>query len=335
MDKTFRLAKSKGPVLVHSKFGRRAFPTSFPFEVQDISSEVTLPEAGAIENLADDSDFGVEEFVVEAIRNADVGIVFQPIVRFVEGRASVFMFEALARWESPDGGPIAPSLAHMIAEELGVTSNLTEMLFRKSLQELALMSGAPDSIGLSFNMTAAQICEPGMAENLRSVMEEFSFDPSRLMIEVSEEALPRDASEISDVLRPLQHIGVRVALDDFGAGATSLSFLTQICVDVIKMDKAFVKGVRNSATQREILVSLGQLCWRLGLVSIVEGVETHEDYEILKASGYHCFQGYFFSVPMTAEAFKAENFKSMKFPSTTNVAELRNRSAARSRPLNS
>lgn len=278
----------------------------------------TLLDGLPLEGVEVDADFDrlVQSLIMNAIERQEVKVVFQPIIRSFDDGLSVSHFETLSRWGNEVTGMVAPPIVIKMAEEMGVIDALTELLFRRALYDFNKM---PSPANLAFNTSPKQLKQANFVQDLMSWMTEAKFDPGRLLIEISEDAVASDIDQVANVICLLQRVGVHVALDDFGAGSTSLAFLGRIPVDVIKIDKALVQGARTSLTQREILFSLGQMCRRLEITGVAEGVETQEDFDIAKACGYSHFQGFHFSKPHPIEVFDVAYFSKGDFRENGNM----------------
>lgn len=229
----------------------------------------------------------------------EMSILFQPIYDLEAGRITAV--EALARWTSPQLGPVQPDVFIATAERLGLIHTITLALLRKTLGELDRL---PDAIDVSFNLSARDITDSRTVTAIVALVREMGVDPRRIIFEITETAMIRNFEVAADTVRLLRSLGARVALDDFGSGYSSLGYLHRMTFDRIKIDRSFMAEVELSEGRR-LLASIVGLCRNLGLGCIVEGVETPEQLTIIRDIGCRAYQGYLLSRPMTPDEFLA------------------------------
>lgn len=240
-----------------------------------------------------------EGIIVEMLKTADLEkelyLVFQPIV---DCRSeSVRAFEALARWTSERLGPVSPGVFIPIAERIGMVGRLTRVLLPKACAALATW---PRSVRLSFNLSAHDIgCPEAIAAVVRAVRDS-GVDPRRIDFEITETAIMEDWEQTLDSLQALIELGAGIALDDFGSGYSSLSHLHRMPLHKIKIDRGLVTGIDSNASSRRIVQSVLRLSRDLGLVSVVEGVETNGERRAVGELGADMIQGFYYEGPFTA-----------------------------------
>ncbi|WP_417684301.1 putative bifunctional diguanylate cyclase/phosphodiesterase [Roseibium sp.] len=222
-----------------------------------------------------------------------VSVVFQPVVDVNTNRC--IAFEALARWDHPLLGRVAPDQFIGIAERCGFIDTLTEILFDKALKQAVQW---PEQIRLSFNLSAKNIASLQYAGRLASQIRKSGFDPHRIDFEITETAMIYDFAQVHAVLSTLKEIGVRISLDDFGTGFSSLKHLHSFPLDKIKIDRSFVTNIHAGSPGYGIVKSLLNLSQEMGIGCIVEGVETAEELEVVKSLGGLHVQGYYYSRPL-------------------------------------
>ena len=207
-------------------------------------------------------------------------------------------FEMLARWQSPRFGIVGPEVFIPVAEEIGIIAELSEHLIRKALSDArAWHSG----LSLSVNISPIQLRDPWFAQKLLKLLIESQFPPSRLEIEVTESCLHENLGLVRSLITSLKNQGVRISLDDFGSGYSSLAQLRSLPFDRIKIDRSFVSampGNRDSTTIVQAITSLGE---GLGLPITAEGVENAEVVEELQRIGNFTAQGYLYGRPEPAD----------------------------------
>lgn len=226
-----------------------------------------------------------------------IGLVYQPVVDADTNR--IAGFEALARWTHPQLGAVSPAEFIPLAEQAGVTGPLTTHLLSLALHDAA---NWPAAVGLSFNLSAAELSSPTSAERILALVASNGFDPRRLSIEVTETALLSDFAAARAALSTLQAGGVRILLDDFGAGYASIGYLREIQFDGIKLDGSLVAPLLESPTAHDLLIGVLQLCRAIGAPVTAEMVETEAQHDLLRALGVEKLQGYYLSRPLVAAA---------------------------------
>ncbi len=247
----------------------------------------------------------------QALRNAiitdAIDVHFQPIVRLEE--AKVIGFEALARWNDPDLGFVSPAVFVPLAEERGFIDALSEALLRKAA-EAALFW--PRELFLSFNLSSAQLMDPSTADNILSILSRVGLDPHRLELEITETAVMTSADTAQRIISGLQSAGVRISLDDFGTGQSSLGRLRDFTFDKVKIDRAFVSRISSDRPSEHIIKAIVAMCEGLDLEVVAEGIEERAEEEKLRALGCAMGQGYFYGRPADAAAtqrYLHENYR--------------------------
>lgn len=237
----------------------------------------------------------------QALRNAiisdAVDVHFQPIVRLRDN--AVLGFEALARWNDPDLGFVSPAVFVPIAEERGFIDSLSETLLRKAAE--AALSW-PRELFLSFNLSSAQLMDPGTAESIISILGSVGFDPHRLELEITETAVMTSADTARRIISELRDAGVRISLDDFGTGQSSLGRLRDFTFDKVKIDRAFVSRMGSDRASEHIIKAIVAMCEGLDLEVVAEGIEDISEAEKLRSFGCGMGQGYFYGRPADAIA---------------------------------
>ncbi len=228
-------------------------------------------------------------------------LVYQPLVDIDQGQ--VVGAEALLRWQHPTHGIIPPHITVALAEDTGLIAKLGIQILHKacSYQKVLLENGQKQPI-ISVNMSAPQLEEEDLVEQVIAILQETGVPPHLLKIEVTESiALTPEARPIS-TLRRLRQLGLRVAIDDFGMGHTSLRYLKEFPVDTVKIDRSLTQESSDGVSDH-IINSIVSLCEALNVQIIVEGAETINHIERFKK--YHCnlFQGYFFSKPISEKDY--------------------------------
>ncbi|HWS38875.1 MAG TPA: EAL domain-containing protein [Actinoplanes sp.] len=226
---------------------------------------------------------------------------FQPVVSTETGL--IAGAEALVRMRTPDGEILSPFHFVGAAEETGLIVPLGEHVLRTAVEHLLQWS---DRLGyVSVNVSPRQLAEPDFVPMVAAVLAELpGFDPSRLVLEITETALLSSTVDVGERLNSLKQLGVRIALDDFGTGYSSLTWLKSLPADIVKLDRSFVAGLAEDARKASIIEGVLWLARSLGMSTIAEGVEEEADWEALRELGCPAVQGYFFSKPLPDHEFE-------------------------------
>jgi predicted signal transduction protein with EAL and GGDEF domain len=228
----------------------------------------------------------------------EITIVFQPIVDLRSSQ--IIALEALARWESSVLGHVAPSEFIPAAERLHLIEALNDQLLRRSLMEIERFH---PSVRLAFNLSAVQLASPCAATDVLKAMSVIGVPNSRLQVEVTETALLSDFETARENLSKLRRHGILIALDDFGAGHSSISYLREIQFDQIKLDGSYVTTAHQGEERVKLLGAVIGLCKALDIEPIAEHIETDAQLQSLKALGCHYGQGFHLAKPQGANAF--------------------------------
>ena len=235
-----------------------------------------------------------------AIVDRQIGIEYQGIVSIRSGQ--MIGAESLLRWNHPVRGPISPAILIPIAEDSGLIVDLGQYILEKACSQAAdwqmMFPEQPPMI--TVNVSPFQLFHPRFFETLDDVLDETGVDPGGLIVEITENIVGVGADS-ETALHKLKDRGLRLALDDFGQGQTSLLFLRRFPIDVLKIDKTFVQQGDKDPADRAILDSVIGLAHDLGLVVIAEGVETRSQLELLDELGCDLAQGFLLSRPAPAD----------------------------------
>jgi diguanylate cyclase (GGDEF)-like protein len=235
----------------------------------------------------------LEEALRRAVAESKIGVFFQPIIDLKTGR--ITGFEALARWSDATLGVIAPSVFIPVAEQIGLIDQLTHDLLRKAA---AIAAQWPSDLTLSFNLSAAQLAAPAAALRLVSALGEFRLPLTRFEVEVSEAAIMKNFSAARATIEALSTAGVRVTLDDFGAGVSSLAQMRDLALDKVKIDRSFIDKVCYDPKIATLTRAIVDMCRRLGLACVAKGIERQEQLDELRFDGCAGGQGALFASAM-------------------------------------
>jgi diguanylate cyclase (GGDEF)-like protein/PAS domain S-box-containing protein len=238
----------------------------------------------------------------EAVPGDQMRLRFQPIVDLPTGE--VIGLEALVRWQHPTRGLLGPNEFIELAEENGSIVAIGSWVLRESLETFAAWrEQEPDSVlrYISVNVSARQFRHPGFVDQVRRVLADTGCRPEWLLLEITESLVLHDADQVWRDLRELRALGIRIAIDDFGTGYSSLSSLSQMPVDVLKIDKSFIDDILFNPQQMALVETIVTLARTLDLAVVAEGIELAEHRTALVRMGCPYGQGYLFSKPVPAD----------------------------------
>ena len=241
----------------------------------------------------------METALRRALRNGEMRLYFQPLVDVASGATKGF--EALLRWRRPGDGETPASLFIRAAEACGCLDEIGLWALREATR---VATTWPKRLRVAVNVSAAQLKSPSLAAAVRDILDG-GFDAHRLELEVAESALIDDFEAAAASLNALRRFGVAIALDDFGARVSSMSSVARLPLDRIKIERAFIADALANPRCAAVIRSAAQLARDLGLALTGEGVETQQQFELLRSAGCDEVQGYLFSRPAPAEALAA------------------------------
>jgi diguanylate cyclase (GGDEF)-like protein len=239
----------------------------------------------------------IEQALSDCVQMAGIDLHFQPI--FALNNGTHIGFEALARWDHPELGTIPPAEFISAAERCGLATKLTIHLFHEALKTASLW---PQHIGLSFNLSGSGLGTSNLDAILPEILTQMHFCPSRLSVEVTETALLSNPQVAQEMLERLRRIGVRIVLDDFGAGYASIGYLQKMQFDGIKLDGSLIRNIVDDEKSRNLLIGVLHLCKSINAEVTAEMVENEEQLALLKPLPIEFIQGYLLGGPVPAES---------------------------------
>jgi EAL domain-containing protein (putative c-di-GMP-specific phosphodiesterase class I) len=214
--------------------------------------------------------------------------------------------EALFRWKNDELGFVSPAEAIPVAEETGMILEIGRWVVQTACAQTHAWRSAGIALpNVSVNASIRQFREPGFAVQVQRVLLETGLPAEVLEVEVTESFLADNASAVVMELEALRRAGVRVAIDDFGTGFSSLGYLRHLPFDVLKIDRAFVVDIADDPRSAALMASVLEMARALGKETVVEGVETQPQLDLLTAQGWDYIQGYVFSKPLPVPDFEA------------------------------
>jgi diguanylate cyclase (GGDEF)-like protein len=239
----------------------------------------------------------------QAIKRGEFQLYYQPIVSLRTGK--VRSFEALLRWYHPDRGLVCPDDFIPLAEETKLILPVGLWVIRTAADQLRRWQGQfgmNPPLSISVNLSCRQFLQPDLVYQVQRALLDTRLDPRCLKMEITESAIMEQVESASSALSKLKTLGIKLAMDDFGKGYSSLSYLHQFPFDTLKIDRSFIACIGPSGENTEIVRTIVSLARGLGLDVVAEGVETENQLFQLKDLGCQFGQGYFFSRPLSAEA---------------------------------
>ncbi|MFM2085386.1 MAG: hypothetical protein RLZZ237_255, partial [Pseudomonadota bacterium] len=243
--------------------------------------------------------FDLESSLRTALAQDQFELVYQPVIDIAT--RSLHGMEVLLRWRRPGHGLVLPDRFIPIMEENGLIVPVGEWVMRRACeQSMAWQAQGLLPVPLAVNLSPRQFMHKGLVASIAAILRESGIDPALLEFEITETALMQHGEHTLDILRQINAMGLRLSIDDFGTGYSSLAYLKRFPVKKVKIDRAFIKDLGQSAEDRAIVSAIIALADSLQLSAVAEGVETEEQFALLQASGCRYAQGYLFSAPVPA-----------------------------------
>jgi predicted signal transduction protein with EAL and GGDEF domain len=248
----------------------------------------------------------IEKGLKSALRySGQLRLEYQPLLDSVTGRLRGV--EALLRWDRPGHGSVPPDQFIPVAEGSKLIIDVDRWVMRQAATQLMRWADHPElsGIDMAVNVSGRHLLDPTFVTDVLHVLNESRIDPHRLVLEVTETVLVTDLVWAASQLESVRALGVRVAVDDFGTGYTSLTHLRALPIDEIKIDRSFVCGMPGSSDDQNMIRIVCDLARHLGVPTVAEGVETEAQVQALAQLGCDTLQGYYFSPSLRPEALAA------------------------------
>jgi len=286
------------------------------FPEHGVDGEQLLQRADVAMYLAKDSRTGVEIYAADrdpnsanrlallgglrtALEGGELELHYQP--KLALATSDVAGVEALVRWRHPTRGLIMPDEFIPIAEHSGLMGALTSFVVETALAQVAQWRAAGLDISVAVNISMRDLQGPELQQTVVRSLELYDLPAAALVLEITERVLTKDAAPVTPTLSELRRLGVRISLDDFGTGESSLKWLKHLPVDELKIDRTFVGRLTNDQADFTIVRSIVELSHGLGMIAVAEGVEDEAVWDRLRELGCDMAQGWFISRPMDAQ----------------------------------
>jgi diguanylate cyclase len=252
-------------------------------------------------NAAAEERLEIASHLSSAMEDGELHLNFQPQWGTLTGR--IESFEALLRWYNPDLGSVSPARLIPIAEESGLMVAIGNWVLNESCRQASRWTAITgERIGVSVNISASQFDRDDFVDAVSSALDEHKLVPSQLELELNESAIVENVQHAAAKMEQLRTLGVRIAMDDFGLGSSSLSNLVRLPLDTVKIDRAFVRDLHETSVSDRVIQAIVALTSGIGLDVVAEGIETEAQRERVVALGCKRMQGFLLGAPASAEA---------------------------------
>jgi len=244
----------------------------------------------------------MEQRLSEALKNKEYAVAYQPYYHL--GTKKIGGAEALLRWTNEQFGPVSPSKFIPMLEETGMIADVGSWVLKTACRQIKDWTNGKGHLPVSVNLSPSQFRHEYLVETVSNTVRELGIDPKRLVLEVTESIFMKDQEYAITVLRRLKGIGVSISIDDFGTGYSSLSYLKKFPVDIIKIDQSFVRDVATDPDTTSLVSAIISMAHSLNLKTIAEGIETEEQWKILRLLKCDMGQGFYFSLAVPPREFE-------------------------------
>jgi diguanylate cyclase (GGDEF)-like protein len=263
---------------------------------------------------------GIAADLRQALDTGQVDVYYQPKVTLADRH--LVGVECLARWQHPAHGEVAPEDFVAVAEHTGQLSRLTEVVLTEGLRRCSEWAQADRPLSIAVNLSVRTLLDSRFPDQVEALLDHYQVAAAQVTFEISEPGMLNDIERVLPTLYRLRDLGVRLSVDDFGTGASSLSYLRQWPVHEVKIDDSFVQGMATDSGDLAIVRAVISLAREFGLSVVAEGVESELTLDLLEEMGCEIGQGYLFSRPLPYERLEAW-FSARTEPTTTPAGEVR------------
>jgi diguanylate cyclase (GGDEF)-like protein len=246
----------------------------------------------------------LERELRHAVGANELVLFYQPQIDLRTGK--VMGAEALIRWNHPIHGLVPPDTFIPLAEESGLINQISDWVLEDACRQLKIWNDAGHSLKVAVNMSTKDLQSEGFNEKLKGMIDKYDISPGTLELEITESTLMEKPEELEGKLNSMRQMGLTLAIDDFGSGFSSLNYLKRLPVDILKIDRMFIRDLDTDENDLAIVTGVVALATSMGLETVAEGVETLEQYHLLQKLGCDTCQGYYFSKPVPVPDFEAK-----------------------------
>lgn len=249
--------------------------------------------------------FALQHHLRHALEREELLLYYQPQINLQTGR--ITGLEALIRWQHPEQGLVSPKTFIPLAEESDLIFHIGKWVLASACQQAVEWQGITGMpLSISVNLSTRQFYDPTLVETIAQVLRQTQLDPQYLELEITETIAIKNIALAQSVLRQLQGMGIRIAMDDFGTGFSSLNYLTQLPLNTLKIDQSFIKRLTADAKELEVINAVLSLGRSLHLHVVAEGVDAPEQLDLLRSLQCETVQGYLLSPPLPVMEATAE-----------------------------
>jgi diguanylate cyclase (GGDEF)-like protein/PAS domain S-box-containing protein len=237
--------------------------------------------------------------LINAIKNEEFLLYYQPQIDLKTNK--ITGVEALIRWIHPEKGFIPPMEFIPFAEETGHIHSISRWVLKTACnQNKTWKEKGYEHIKIAVNLSGKTLTQKNLVQHIQQTLQQYHINPHEMELEITETAVIADINHSVDILNSLKQLGLIISLDDFGTGYSSLTYLKKLPIDILKMDREFIKNIVSEDEECFIVKTVIELAHNMGLKVVAEGIETKEQLEVLRKSGCDIAQGYYFSKPVPA-----------------------------------
>lgn len=245
--------------------------------------------------------FEIAASLPDAIKEKELFLVYQPKINLKDD--SVEGVEILSRWNRGNRKPVGPNVFIRIAEEIGLIKDITHFVVEHAFNQISKWESKDIKINYSFNVTARELLDVDFIEWAEKLIETFNLERTNIEIELTERVLCEEGDKLTSVLKYLRKLGYKISVDDFGTGYNSLTTISEIPFDILKIDRYFINRL-DRLEVREMIKGVISFAHRLDKIVVAEGIETKDQLDCIKKLGCDMAQGYYFSKPLLPEDFE-------------------------------
>lgn len=244
----------------------------------------------------------LQDQIVRSLANGGFKVYFQPKVDITDG--SIIGAEALCRLQDDEGRMISPGIFIPLAEKTGMVVDIDNYVYEQTFELMSKWMKEGKKVPLiSVNVSRLHLFDDGLPEKMKALTDKYGLKPSQVELEITESVFFEDTERLIKMIKCLKEIGFPISMDDFGSGYSTLNFMKELPVDVIKIDGGFFMRNVMDTKSKVVISAIMQLTRNLDFESVSEGVETQEQVDFIKEQGGRCVQGYYYYKPMPAEDF--------------------------------
>lgn len=249
-----------------------------------------------------DDRLRMENDLRDAIENGDLELFYQPQVEATTRK--IIASEALVRWRHKEYGLVPPIRFIPLAEETGLIQPLGQYVIEHAIKQTKQWNQQGHDLSVGINLSVRQFMQENLVDQIKTLIDKYQIDPGNIDLEITETIVMQDAGNSINKMFQLKELGVKLSMDDFGTGYSSLSYLHQFPLDILKIDRSFVKDIMGNKGDGAIARAVIAMAHSMNLKVVAEGVETEEQFEFLKAHDCEVIQGYLISRPVPPQEFE-------------------------------